>query len=386
MDLIYLDHNATTPPTPEVVEVMSRALREWWANPSSIHRPGIAVRQKVELAREHVCNLIGCRERELVLTSGGTESCNMAILGSLHAQPNRTVLATSRLEHSAVRETADRLSRRGTQVIWLPNDQDGLIDLNALNDLFAQRAGEIALVSILAANNETGVIQPIEQIGAMCREHGVRFHTDATQWVGKVPIDLSDLPIDLLTFSAHKFHGPKGAGGLFLREGVRLEPQMIGGPHERGRRSGTENVSGVLGMGEAARLAHEWLSQEPGGAKPQAALRDRFERAILGQVPDAVVNGDGAPRMWNTTNIAFLGLEAEPILMMLSERGVCVSAGSACASGSLDPSPVLRALGLDEQRVVSSVRFSISRETTEDEIDRALEIVCETIERLRVMA
>lgn len=382
-ETIYLDSNATTRPTDSVVEAMTRALREQWQNPSSTHRPGQIVRQQVDLARDEIARLLGCRDREIVFTSGGTESANLAIRGTLAAMPNRKVLVTNRIEHSTVRELVEKLEERGTaEVIWLPLKPGGLIDLDALNDLLATRAGEIALVSVMWVNNETGLIQPTERIGAMCREHGVWFHTDATQAVGKLPIDLGSCAIDLLTFSAHKFHGPKGAGGLFVREGIKVEKQQIGGPQEREKRGGTENVPGIVGMGEAARLAREWLS-DPERAKRQAALRDRFETAVLETVADASVNSGESPRLWTTSNIAFPNLEAEPILLLLSERGVCASAGAACSSGSLETSPVIAAIGISEERATGSVRFSISRETTDDEIDRALAIVPEVIGRLR---
>lgn len=381
-DVIYLDSNATTRPADSVVEVMTRALREGWSNPSSAHRPGQLVRQQVDLARDEIAQLLGSRDREIVFTSGGTESANLAIRGTLAAVPGRNVLVTNRIEHSTVREVAEKLDERGlVEVIWLPLKPGGLIDLDALHDLLAQRADEIALITIMWVNNETGLIQPIERIGAMCRERGVRFHTDATQAAGKLPMSISELPIDLLTFSAHKFHGPKGVGGLFVREGIRIEKQQIGGPQEREKRGGTENVPGIVGMGEAARLARQWLSQ-PERAMRQAALRDRFEKAILGAVPDASVNSAEWPRLWTTSNIAFPGLEAEPILLMLSERGVCCSAGAACSSGSLEASPVIAAIGISEERAAGSVRFSISRETTDEEIDRALDIVPGVIARL----
>jgi cysteine desulfurase len=384
-DVIYLDSNATTRPAESVVDVMLRALRENWANPSSIHRPGQLVRQQVELARSEIAKLLGCRDREIILTSGGTESANLAIRGSLAAQPNRRVLVTNRIEHGTVRELAEKLDERGiAEVIWLPLRPGGMIDLNALHDTLSKRANEIALVSVMWVNNETGLIQPIEEISMMCREHGVRMHTDATQAVGKLPIDLAggSGAIDLLTFSAHKFHGPKGIGGLYVRDGVTIEKQQIGGPQEREKRGGTENVPGIVGMGEAARLARQWLS-DPERAKRQAALRDRFEKAILEAVPDASVNSAERPRLWTTSNIAFAGLEAEPILLMLSERDVCASAGAACSSGSLETSPVIAAIGISDERAAGSVRFSISRQTTDEELNPAIEIISDVIARLR---
>ena len=381
MDSIYLDHNATTKPAEEVVTAMIQALREGWANPSSMHRPGQAVRRQVELARESVCDLIGCRDRELVFTSGGTEAANLAISGSLAAHSNRNVLVTSRLEHSTVREPAETLERRGADVVWLANDGNGIVELDALRRLLAGRADEIALVSIMWANNETGIIQPIEEIGRLCREHGVRFHTDATQWVGKMLTDVSSIPVDLLSFSAHKFHGPKGIGALYVRSGVRIEPQLIGGPQEREHRGGTENVPGIIGLGVAARLAKRWLAGDD--RRRLGTLRDSFEQRILGAAGEATVIGGDAPRLWSTSNIAFAKLEAEAILLMLSERGVCASAGAACSSGSMEPSTVLLAMGIGDQLVASSIRFSFSRDTTADEIDRAFEVIAAVIGSLR---
>ena len=381
VSVIYLDSNATTRPADEVIAVMDRAMRELWANPSSVHRPGQAARQKVELAREEIARLLNCKRTELLLTSGGTEAINMAIRGSLQCQPDRHVVITSRLEHSAVRETAECIARGGCEVIWLKCDQYGVIDLNHLEDLLRQRAGEIALVTVMWANNETGVLQPVEQIGEQCRAHGVRFHTDATQYVGKMPADMDAMPIDLLNFAAHKFHGPKGIGGIYIRSGVKLPALISGGPQERQRRGGTENVPGILGMGEAARLAREWLAtDEPSRL---AACRDRFERGILESLSETSINGGGAPRLWNTANIAFHKLEAETILLLLSERGVCASGGAACSSGSLEPSPVLKAMGLPPEAANGSVRFSLSRETTDDELDRAMEIITAGVGNLK---
>lgn len=381
METIYLDNNATTRPAPQVVAAMVEALTEGWANPSSIHRPGQAVRQKLELARESVCKLLGCKDRELIFTSGGTESGNLAILGTIAALPKKRIFVTSGIEHSSVREQADLLGMRGLEVVKLPCDIDGLIDCDALADLLTKRSDEIALVSIMLVNNETGVIQPIERIGSLCREKQVRFHTDGTQSVGKMKIDLESAPIDLLSFAAHKFHGPKGVGGLYVRRGVPLIRQILGGPQERQRRGGTENVPGIIGLGVAAHLAMQWLDSN--SPTRQEALRDSFEQRILQTVEEASVNGASAPRMWNTANIAFARLEAEAILLLLSERGVCASGGSACASGSLDPSPVLQAMGLPREKVHGSIRFSLSRDTTAAEIDRALQIIPGVIAKLR---
>jgi cysteine desulfurase len=381
MTMIYLDNNATTRPADEVVDVMNRALREQWHNPSSGHRPGQAVRQQVELARESLAQLIGAKGREIIFTSGGTEADNLALLGSLEAQRDRNVIVTVKTEHEAVRDTAEVAAEHGAEVVWLPVDRAGIVALDALADLLRERGDKIAIVSVMWANNETGVVQPIERIGALCREHGVRFHTDAVQWVGKMPTNVSDLPIDLLSLAGHKFHGPKGAGVLYARRGMRVPSRSIGGSQERDRRGGTENVPGILGLGVAADVAQQWL--DSGERERLTALRDRFEQGILDRVDEARVNGGAADRLWNTSNISFRRLEAEAILLLLSERGVCASAGAACSSGSLDPSRVILAMGVEPDWAHGAVRFSLSRYTTDEEIDEALEIVPATIAKLR---
>lgn len=380
MSPIYLDNNATTRPTDEVIAAMAEAAGETWANPSSVHRPGQAARRQVDLARQAVCGLIGCRERELIFTSGGTESAAMAILGSMHIDPARRVLLTNRLEHSAVRALAEFHEARDMEVVWIPVERSGILDIKALERLLDERGDETGLVSVMWANNETGVIQPIEAIGALCRDRGVRFHCDGTQWVGKMPTNVAELPVDLLTFAGHKFHGPKGVGGLYVRRGVRLVPQLVG-HQERDLRGGTENVPGIVGLGVAADQARQWLETDE--AERLGRLRDRFEQAVCAQVEETSINGAESPRLWNTTNIAFARLESEAILLLLSERGVCASAGAACSSGSLDPSPVLLAMGIEPERAHGSVRFSLSRETSDAEIDEALRIIPETIARLR---
>ncbi|HMN96682.1 MAG TPA: MFS transporter [Phycisphaerales bacterium] len=383
---IYLDNNATTRPIPEVVDAVEEGLRTLWQNPSSIHRPGQAVRARVEDARERIARLLGCAEREVVFTSGGTEAANLAMIGTLAgasaARSRRRVIATSRAEHSAVREHALALAERGlAEVEWLPHMPSGVIDLEGLDDLLRRRADDLALVSLMWANNETGTIQPIAEIAARCRAAGVRSHTDAVQWVGRMPCDLAAVPVDLLSFSAHKFHGPKGVGGLFVRRGVRLGGQVIGGPQERDRRGGTENVPGILGMAAAADAAVAWLGTD--GRSRQESLRDRFERRIVDAIPDAVINGAASPRLWSTSNIGFPRLEAEAILLLLSERRLCASAGAACSSGSLEPSPVLLALGVPPEVAHGSVRCSLSRATTDAEIDAAVPLIVEAVARLR---
>lgn len=379
--MIYLDSNATTQPAPEVVEAMMEALRDLWANPSSLHRAGQAVRRKMDLARQSVAELVGCKDRDLVFTSGGTEAANLAVCGSLRAQPNRRVLVTTRIEHSANREMGKRMADEGIEVLWLESNTDGVVEAAQVADILSKRADEVALVCVMWCNNETGVIQPVKEIGAMCAARGVRFYTDATQWVGKMPVNVAEMPFDLMSFAAHKFHGPKGVGALYVKPRTKLVSQTIGGPQERQRRGGTENTSCILGMGVAAQLASQWLGTD--GPARMEQMRNRFEQAILSRVEGAVVNGANAPRGWNTSNIAFTRLEAEAILLLLSEKGVCASGGSACASGSLDPSPVLKAMGLPCERSNGSVRFSFCRHTTDQEIDQALDIIPGVINRLR---
>lgn len=386
MQRIYLDSNATTRPAPEVVEAVERTMREDWANPSSVHRAGGEAKRVVELARESVAALVGCQERELVFTSGGTEGANLAIRGTMEHfaahDPKRRVLVTTRFEHSAVRELAQQLEKRGTEVVWLDgrSDAQGTPDLDALQALLAARGDEIALVSLMWANNETGSVTDIARTGELCREHGVRFHTDATQWIGKMPTDFAALQVDLASFAAHKFHGPKGIGALYVRRTVRLTPQTFGGPQERERRGGTENVPGIAGMGVAAELSRVWLSGD--GVAQGSAMRDCFESA-LATATGGVIHASGGARLWNTTNIGFARLEAEAILLQLSERGVFASAGAACSSGSLDPSPVLLAMGIAPEIAHGSIRFSLSRESTPAECVEAGARIVSAVERLR---
>jgi cysteine desulfurase len=380
MDQIYLDHNATTRPCPEAIEAMTRAAGEWWQNPSSAHRPGQAVRAAVDGARDQVAALLGARGRDITFTAGGTESIHLAIRGTLGAARGRRVIVTTPVEHEAIRELCEHLERAGEIEVVHLDCSAGRVDPAALAAALDERADEVALVSVQWANNETGVIQPIEALATICRERGVVFHTDATQWVGKMATDVASAPIDLLTCSAHKFHGPKGVGCLFARPGVRLAPMFLGS-QERERRAGTENVPGILGMGAAAEAAARWLA-DPSGPERVGALRDRFERGVAAGAPGAVVNGAGLPRLWNTASIGFESLGAEALLLGLSERGVAASAGAACSSGSLEPSPVLLAMGIPETVAHGTLRFSLSRETTDAEIDAAIPIVVEAARRL----
>lgn len=376
MNIVYLDNNATSRPAPQVIEVMLPFLEEFYGNPSSVHRFGQRARQAVEEARSHIAELIGCVEGELSFTGGGTEAINTAIRGLLAARSPRRRIVTSTVEHSATRELCQQLAREGAEIIEIEVDSGGAINMDALQEFITD---ETALVSIMWANNETGVIFPVDQIAQICKAARVPFHCDGTQAIGKLPVNVADIGIDAMSLAAHKFHGPKGIGGLYARRGLRIRPLMIGGPQERGRRGGTENVPGIVGMGKAAELAHDTLIHMP----RIAALRDRLERAILDSIDSTYISGRTDMRLANTTNIGFSQLEAEAILLLLSEQGICASAGAACSSGSLEPSHVLRAMKIDEKIAHGAIRFSLSRYTTDDEIDRALQVIPGVIIRLR---
>jgi cysteine desulfurase len=377
MDVIYLDNNATTRPAPEVVEAMLPLLTEYYGNPSSVHRFGQRARQAIDEARSHIAALVGCADSELMFTGGGTEAVNTAVRGLLTSRAPRKRIVTTTVEHSAARELCAQLAKDGAaEIVEIPVDRQGGLDLERLEQSLGD---DVALVSGMWANNETGVLFPVDEIARPCKARRIPFHCDGTQAVGKIPVNVAELGVDAMSFAAHKFHGPKGAGALFARRGLRVRPLVIGGPQERGRRGGTENVPGIVGMGRAAQLAGERLAE----MSRVAAMRDRLERAILETIPDTHVNGRTDARLPNTTNIGFARLEAEAILLLLSEHGVCASAGAACASGSLEPSHVLRAMGVPETIAHGAIRFSLSRYTTDAEIDRALEILPRVITRLR---
>lgn len=379
--MIYLDNNATTRPTPNVVEAVNRSLTELWPNPSSVHRAGQEVRRAIEIARTQVAKLIGAKAREITFLSGGTESINLAIRGVLAAKPDRNEVITTLIEHSAIRTLLEDLSDREQAFDYpIPLGPGGLVSLHKLEQIL-DASQNTALVTIQWANNETGVVQPIKQIAELCHKYGALFHCDATQWVGKMPTDVSTAGIDLMTFSPHKFHGPKGIGMLWTRRGVKLRP-VTPGSQELGRRGGTENVPGILGAGAACQDAATWLNDESARNRI-ASLRDQLEHSILEQLPIASVNGSTKSRLWNTTNIGFAKLEAEALLILLSERGLCASAGAACSSGSLEPSPVLLAMGIPEEIAHGSVRFTLSRYTTEQEIEEAIKIVVQCVSRLQ---
>jgi cysteine desulfurase len=373
---VYLDNNATTRPSAEVIDAMLPFLREGYGNPSSVHRFGQLARQAVDEARHRVATLIGGTDANVLFTGGGTESINTAVRGVLRARGPRNRIVISSVEHSATRELCQQLAKEGAEIVTIGVSQAGELDLAALRDAITEQT---ALVSIMWANNETGVIFPVAQIAELCRAAKVPFHCDATQAIGKLAVDVGAAGVDLMSFASHKFHGPKGVGALYVRKGMRFGPLLIGGPQERGRRGGTENVPGIVGMGVAAEVAMAALADMP----RVAALRDRLEAQILARVGDAIVNGQPDNRVPNTTNIGFHRLEAEAILLLLSEQGIYASAGSACSSGSLEPSPVLLAMGIDPKYAHGAIRFSLSKYTTDEEIDRTLAVVPEVIARLR---
>jgi len=373
---IYLDNNATTRPLDEVVEAMLPFLRDEYANPSSIHQFGQRIRHRVEVAREQVAGLIHAQPREIVFTSCGTESINLAIRGILNARPERRHVITSAVEHSAVRKLCARLAQEGYEVDALGVDGEGRLEPAELESRIRD---DTALVSLMHANNETGVLFPIQAIAELCAAREVPLHVDAVQSAGKVPIDVNTLPVTLLSLSGHKLHGPKGVGALYVRRRTRLVPLLIGGRQERDTRGGTENVAGIIGMGVACEAAGHRPDEE---RQRVARLRDRLQQGICDAISTAHVIGGAAERVYNTTNIAFEGLEAEAILILLSEAGVCASSGSACSSGSLEPSHVLEAMGVDPRIGHGAIRFSLSPFNTEHEIDEVVGLMPTLLSRL----
>ena len=381
MKTIYLDNNATTRVAPEVVEAMRPFFGELYGNASSMHSFGGQVRNHVERAREQVAALLGADPSEIVFTSCGTESDNAALRGTAEACAGRRHhVVTTRVEHPAVLSTCRYLGNNGYRVTELPVDREGLLDLGMLDGLITD---DTAIVSVMWANNETGVVFPVAEIGELCRRKGVVFHTDAVQTVGKIPFDLSRTPVDLLALSGHKLHAPKGVGVLYVRKGTRLAPFMLGGHQEGGKRAGTENVPYIIGLGVAAELAAGYMRDEVTRVRD---LRDRIEAGILARCPDAHVNGRRDQRLPNTANIGFEFVEGESILMDLDALGICASSGSACTSGSLEPSHVLRAMGIPFTAAHGSIRFSLSRYNTQDEIDFVIEHMPPIIHRLRQLS
>lgn len=379
MSVIYLDNNATTRVDEAVLDAMLPYLKQYYGNPSSMHTFGGQVGRAVSEARSQVANLLGAEDSEIVLTSCGTEGNNTSIRAALAAQPEKRHIITTQVEHAAVLNVCKLLERQGYTVTYLSVDKQGQLDLSELE---ASLTGNTALVSTMYANNETGVIFPIEQMGHLVKQYGATFHVDAVQAVGKVPLDMKKSTIDLLTLSGHKLHAPKGVGALYVRRGFRFRPFLLGGHQERGRRAGTENVPGIVALGKAAELAQHHLKN----VAQEKQLRDRLEQGLLAAIPDCEVNGHPTQRLPNTTNIGFKYIEGEAILLSLDKHGICASSGSACTSGSLEPSHVLRALGLPYTILHGSIRFSLSRYTTEAEIDRVLEVMPGIVERLRALS
>jgi cysteine desulfurase len=379
-EFIYLDNNATTPLDPAVIEEMLPFLTKCYGNPSSGYTFAAKARKAVDLARERLAALLGCDPSEIVFTSGGTESNNAVIHSALHFAPLGKHVMTSAVEHSAVLRPCQDLEKRGGAVTFLGVDQDGNLDVAKFE---AAIRPETALVSMMWANNETGVLFPVEKIAEICRRKGALFHTDAVQAVGKIPMRLRDTAINLLSLSAHKLHGPKGVGALYVNRQTRFTPLIAGGSQENGRRGGTENVAGIVGLGKAAELAAKYLAD---GKCNVLSMRDRFEKSVLEAVSGASVNGTGAARIPNTSSLSFERIESSSALILLDRHGICCSAGSACRTGSQEASHVLRAMNSSGDGARRSLRFSFSRFNTEAEIDRAIEIVPKVIEKLRQTA
>ena len=380
MKTIYLDNNATTAVAPEVREAMLPYLTDLYGNPSSMHTFGGQVGRAIEDAREKMASLLGAQPDEILFTSCGSESDNTAVWSALQTQPEKRRIITTRVEHPAILSVCQYWERQGYHVTYLGVDAKGRLDLD---EYAAALSEDTALVSVMMANNEVGNIYPVTRMAEMAREKGVLFHTDAVQAVGKVPFRLSETAIDMLSLSGHKLHAPKGIGVLYIRKGVRFRPFLRGGHQERGRRAGTENVPYIVGMGEAARLAAANMDAE---RRDVARLRDRLESGLLKAIPDCMVNGDVENRLPNTSNIAFKNVEGEAILLMLDRLGICASSGSACTSGSLEPSHVLRAMGVPFNYAHGSVRLSLSRYTTEEDVDYVIENFPGVIETLRAIS
>ena len=378
-DIIYLDNHATTPVAPEVVDVMIPFLRDFWGNPSSAYSFGSQVHAYVEKARDQVAALIGADPKEIFFTSCGTESDNSAINSALEVTGKKKIVTTA-VEHSALINQCEKLQKKGIEVVFMPVRPDGTLDFKEVEKAVDE---DTAICSVMWANNETGVIYPVEEIAEFCKLKGVLFHTDAVQAVGKIPINLKKNKIDMLSIVGHKLHAPKGVGALYIRRRTRYSPTIIGGQQERGKRGGTENVASIVGFGKACELAGQRMDEENTRVK---AMRDRLEKAILEKIPDVFVNGDRKHRLPNTVNFAFDFIEAEAIPLMLDKTGICASSGSACTTGSLDPSHVLKAMGLTPARARGAVRISLSTYNTDRDIDKLIEALPPIIKRLRAMS
>ena len=379
-EIIYLDNNATTQLDPAVIEEMLPFLTKYYGNPSSGYGFAAMARKAINLARERLAALLGCEPTEIVFTSGGTESNNAVINSVLQLEPRGKNVITSAVEHSAVLRPCQDLAKRGCLITFLNVDSQGNLDLGGLE---AAIRPETTLVSIMWANNETGVVFPIEKIAEICREKGVLFHTDAVQATGKIPMSLRDTPINFLSLSAHKFHGPKGVGALYVNRRTRFSPLIAGGGQENGRRGGTENVASIVGLGKAAEIALKYLRENKCNIR---SMRDRFEKSVLETVNGTSVNGAGATRLPNTSSLSFQGIESSAALLLLDREGICCSAGSACRTGSQEASHVLRAMNPSEDGARRSLRFSLGRFTTDAQIERAIEVVPKVIEKLRQSA
>ncbi len=380
MKTVYVDNNATTKVAPEVLEEMIPYFSELYGNPSSIHSFGGNVGREITKARLKIAELINADPGEIIFTSCGTESDNTAIISAVKTFPDKKHILTTRVEHPAIKNMFKQLSENGYRVTFVPVDGQGKLDMDFLYDHITD---DTALVSIMWANNETGVVFPIEEIADVLEEKKLIFHSDAVQALGKVPIDVKKTKIDMLSFSGHKIHAPKGVGALYVRKGTRYSPFLIGGHQEKGRRSGTENTTSIIGFGKACELASQNFLEE---TKHLAMLRDKLEKGLLEKVPKTIVNGDRENRLPGTTNISFEYIEGEAILLMFNELNIAASSGSACTSGSLEPSHVLRAMGVPYTAAHGSIRFSLSRYNTEEEIDYLLEKIPPVIEKLRVMS
>ncbi|MBI4654855.1 MAG: cysteine desulfurase NifS [Nitrospirae bacterium] len=380
MKIIYLDNNATTRVADEVIEEMLPYFGKLYGNPASMHTFGGQIHRKIEEARGRVSDLINAEPEEIIFTSCGTESDNTAIISALDSNPKKRHIVTTRVEHPAVLNFCKSMQKKGYEVKILPVDKLGRLSIDELN---ASVTENTAVVSIMYANNETGVIFPIKEIAEIVKSKGALFHTDAVQAVGKLLIDVKKIPIDMLSLSGHKLHAPKGVGALYIRKGTRFSPYIIGGHQEHGRRAGTENVASIIGLGKACELVKKHLHEENTRIK---ALRDKLEQRLLKSCPNARINGDPEHRLQNTVNISFEYVEGEAILLRLNEYNICASSGSACTSGSLEPSHVLRAMGVPFTAIHGSIRFSLSRYNTDEEIDLVLKIMPEIIKELRELS